>query len=149
VKKNEKSFQNYFMKIAKPLNFYRTSLSTGSGFPDTLGIHGSRHSFVELKDLILGKKGERKLRQYFEDSQPPWYIEYFRRGGKRLFVAMRIRNEEKKWYGLIQLTPELVMKLVANDLKYTDLKESCHYKEYHSCKDMVEHIEKWSDYNVS
>ena len=145
MKKNEKSFQNYFMKIAKPMNYHRTSLTNGGGYPDITGFHGSKHSLVELKDLVLGKKGERKLRQYFEDSQPPWYIEYFRRGGKRLFVAFRIRNSEEssKWYGLLQMTPDLVKRLAANELRYSDIMNHYQYREYRQCTEMIKEIEEW------
>lgn len=141
MSKQEKQFQSYFMKIAKPLNYHRTSLSSGGGFPDIVGFHGEKHSLVELKDLVLGKRGDRKLSGCFEDSQPPWYINYFKNGGSRLFVAFRIRDydETNKRYGLWQLTKQTVLDL--DTLKYSDLKEKWKYTEYEMCKEMIEAIE--------
>ena len=143
MSKNEKSFQNYFMKIAKPLNYYRTSLATGSGYPDVTGFHKGRHSLVELKDLELGKRGNKKLRQCFELSQPPWYMTYLRQGGTRLFVAFRIRDaEDRKWYGLLRMTTCTVRMLAANEYSYRDMRESPNYKEFTSCKDMINNVSK-------
>ena len=141
--KQEKSFQNYFTKLAKPLNYHRTSLSNGSGFPDITGFHGDRHSLVELKDLVLGKRGDRLLKQDFEPSQPPWYADYLKKGGTRLFVAFRIRewDESGKRYGLLKMTTPVLMKLINNELKYTDLNCDDTYHEYVHCKDMIEEIE--------
>lgn len=144
--KDEKAFQNYFMKLAKPLNYYRTSLTSGGGFPDVLGIHGEYHSFVELKDMILGKTKDHLLKQFFEPSQPPWYMDYFFNGGKRLFVAWRIRSNQEsgKWYGLLRLTPELVLSIVKNELKYSHIKYTDDYEEFDTCIDMIREIEQWS-----
>jgi len=145
MNKNEKSFQNYFMSIARPLNYYRISLVNGAGFPDIVGFHGEQHSLVELKDLILGKRGDRLLKQYFESTQPPWYLDYFERGGCRLFVAFKIRDSQdsSKWYGLLQLSKEIVLKLIRNELKYSDLKNESEYEEYDTCKEMIMDIEGW------
>lgn len=145
MSKQEKSFQAYFMKLAKPLNYHRISLTNGSGFPDVIGFHGDRHSLVELKDLELGVRGDRKLRQFFEDTQPPWYAEYLAEGGKRLFVSFRIRNAQgAKWYGLWQIEPISLKGLIANVFTYLDM---CavpkYYQEYKTCKEMIEEIEKW------
>jgi hypothetical protein len=140
--RNEKQFQNYFMKIAKPLNFYRTSLVNGSGFPDVVGFHGERYSLVELKDLELGKRGNKKLKQCFQPTQPPWYMDYFARGGKRLFVAWRVRHEDKKWYGLWHLQEPEVKALIRNELYFSDLNDNPFYTHYDNCKQMIEEIEE-------
>lgn len=142
--KQEKSFQNYVMKIGRPLGFYRTSLSTGSGFPDITAFHeNDRYSLIELKDLILGKRGDRLLKQFFEDSQPPWYAEYLQLGRKRLFVAFRVRNSEEasRSYALIQLNMNLVLRLSNNVLKFSDLKHEYGYEEYDKCIDMLKAVE--------
>jgi len=137
---NEKSFQNYFMKIAKPLNYHRIALINGTGFPDILGFHGAKHSLVELKDLQLGKRGDKKIRPLFKDSQPPWYAEYFKDGGSRLFVSWRVTDHDgsNKRYGLWQMRMKDVMEI--DQIKYSDL-ENRLYSEYPSCKDMIEIIQ--------
>lgn len=145
--KAEKSFQAYFLKVTKDLelNYYRTSLSNGTGYPDITAFHGVRHSVIELKDLILGKRGDKKLRQLFEDSQPPWYLDYLRKGGKRLFIAFRIRehDESGRRYGLLHVDREIVMMLMENCLYYHSLlKNGCPYKEFKTLKELIEEIEK-------
>ena len=150
MSKDEKSFQTYFMTLAEPLNYYRTSLTSGSGYPDVTGFHGDKHSLVELKDIVLGKKGDRLLKQFFEITQPPWYLDYLQKGGTRLFVAWRIRDtREKKWYGLLHLNKDLVMRLARNELRYSHLKKYClgYYQEYSTCIDMVKDIEHWRGYD--
>ena len=136
---NEKGYQNYFIKIAKPLNYHRIALINGNGFPDILGFHGSRHSLVELKDFALGKRGDKKLMPLFKPTQPPWYAEYFKDGGSRLFVSWRVTDwdESNKRYGLWQLTMSDVLNM--GELKYSDLSDLL-YTEYSSCKDMIEII---------
>lgn len=140
---NEKAYQNYFMKIAKPLNYHRTALLNGGGFTDTLGIHGEKHSLVELKDFALGKRGDKKIRTLFKDSQPPFYIRYFQNGGLRLFVSFRICDYDgsNKRYGLWQLTKQAVLDM--EDLYYSDMVKDPFfwYKEYSSCKEMIEEIQ--------
>lgn len=142
---NEKSFQTYFIHIGKPLNYHRIALINGNGFPDIVGFHGAKHSLVELKDLVLGVKGNKKIRPLFKDSQPPWYIRYFQDGGNRLFVSTRITNHDggDRRYGLWQLTKQIVLDM--DDLYYSDLRKMDTYKEYHACKDMVEDIENWGE----
>ena len=138
---NEKSFQNNFMKHGKPLNYYRIALINGTGFPDILGIHGPSHSLIELKYLVLGKRGDKKIRPLFKDSQPPFYINYFMNGGTRLFVAFQIHDwdESNKRYGLWQLRKQDVLNM--DEIRYSDLKEGVFlYTEYSSCKDMIEQI---------
>lgn len=143
MSKAEKNFQNYFMKIAKPLNYYRTSLVNGSGFPDVIGFHGNRYSLVELKDIELGKRGDRKLKQLFQPTQPPWYSEYLAKGGNSLFVAWRVRDWDgsNKRYGLWVLGKSAVAHLINNDITYRDLVRFA-YWEFKTCKKMIEEIEK-------
>jgi len=144
--KSERAFQAYFMQIAKPMNYHRISLTSGSGFPDVAGFHGSRYSLVELKDLILGKRGDRKLRGLFEASQPPWFIQFFKAGGDRLFIAFRIRDfdESNRRYGLWKPTWAEVMDL--GNLSYSYLKDvASGYQEFPICKDMIESIEHFGD----
>jgi hypothetical protein len=140
VSKNEKSFQNYFMKIAKPLNYYRTSLTSGSGYPDVTGFHGDRYSLVELKHIVLGKRGNKKLSSIFQDTQPPWYLNYFANGGTRLFVAWKVEDFDgsNKRYGLWKLTKHDVLTL--DVIHYQDLATYKQYREFSSCKEMVESI---------
>lgn len=142
---SEKSYQNYWMKIGKPLNHYRISLINGTGFPDILALHGPKYSLVELKYLILGKKGDKKIYPLFKDSQPPWYINYFKNGGSRLFVSFCITEAdgEGKRYALWQLTKQQVLDMDA--LYYSELKEHPLYKEYKSCKEMIMEIEYWGE----
>jgi len=144
---SEKSFQNYWMKIGKPLNHYRIALVNGTGFPDILALHGPKHSLIELKDFALGKRGDKKIAPLFKPSQFPWYIKYFQNGGTRLFVAFRIcdHDESNKRYGLWHLTKEQVLHM--DDLYYSDLSGDLggEYKEYSSCKTMIEDIEKWGE----
>jgi len=138
---NEKSFQNNFMKYGKPLNYYRIALINGTGFPDILGIHGPSHSLVELKFMVLGKRGDKKIRPLFKDSQIPWYLNYFMNGGTRLFAAFQIHDwdESNKRYGLWQLRKQDVLNM--DEIRYSDLKEGVFlYTEYSSCKDMIEQI---------
>lgn len=144
---NEKSFQNYWMKIGKPLNHYRIALINGTGFPDILALHKGKHSVIELKDFALGKKGDKKLASLFKDSQPPWYINYFKNGGSRLFVAFRItdHDDSNKRYGLWQLCKRDVLNI--DQLYYSDLTHDAfiQYAEYSSCKEMIMDIESWGE----
>lgn len=141
----EKKFQNAFMKIAKPLNYHRTALVNGSGYPDITGFHGEKHSLVEAKFMVLGKRGDHKIRPLFKDSQPSWYVKYFMNGGTRLFVAIKITDwdESNVRYGLWQLTKEQVLYM--DDLYYSELRTSADYKEYSSCKEMIMDIETWGE----
>ena len=146
MSKSERAFQAYFMQIAKPMNYHRIALLSGSGFPDVEGFHGARYSLVELKDLILGKRGDRKLRGLFEASQPPWYIQFFKAGGSRLFIAFRIRDfdESNRRYGLWKPTWDEVMQL--GELSYSYLKSAAsEYQEFPHCKTMIETIEHFGD----
>lgn len=139
----ERSFQNYFMSIAKPLNYYRTSLTSGSGYPDITAFHGERHSLIELKDIVLGKRGDKKLAGVFQPSQIPWYLNYFACGGCRLFVAFRITNADatNKRYGLWKLTKDDVLAI--DEYYYSKLLEIDSYREYKTLKELIEDIEKW------
>ena len=141
--KSEKQFQNYFMKIAKLYNFYRTSILNGSGYPDVTAFHGERHSLIELKDLVLGKRGDRKLRGLFEETQPPWYIQYFLQGGKRLFVVWRVTEHDGsgKRYGVWKLTKVDTIQLSRNLLYYKGLINK-QYIECSTVKKLIEIIEE-------
>jgi len=142
---SEKAFQNYFMSVGKALNYHRTSLINGNGYPDITGFHGAKHSLVELKYVELGKKGNKKIRPLFKSSQPPWYIEYFKNGGNRLFVAFKIVDfgGDNKRYALWQLRKQDILDM--DDLMYKDLSHDPGfvYKEYTSCKVMIEEIQYW------
>ena len=141
MSKNEKQFQNYFMKVAKPFNFHRTAILNGSGYPDVTAFHGERHSLIELKDLVLGKRGDRKLIGLFEKSQTPFYVSYFQHGGKRLFVAWRVTdwNGSNKRYGVWKLNMHDAMGLSGR--YYKDL-SSRNYREFSNCTEMIKAIEE-------
>ena len=143
MSKNERSFQNYFMTLARPLNFYRTALATGSGYPDITGFHGDSHSLVELKDIELGPTGNKLMKQMFQKTQPRWYMEYLSKGGKRLFIAFRIRdNQDRKYYGLWHPSIFEIKELAANNLTFKDVCASEYYRQYLVCVDMIEEIER-------
>lgn len=141
---NEKSFQSYLLSVAKGMNFHRTALTSGAGFPDITAFHGDKHSLIELKDLVLGKRGDKKIGPMFKDSQPAWYVRYFQEGGSRLFVAFRITDHDgsNKRYGLWQLTKKDVLAL--DTIYYKDLLNYPLYKEFGACKEMVGEIQYWS-----
>lgn len=136
----EKTFQNYFIKTCN--HAYRTSLTSGSGFTDTLviGIDGYAR-FVELKILVLGKKGDKKLGSTFQLTQPAWYLSFLTgkgsrpHRGKNLFVAFQIGTK----YGLLKVTKDFVMSVDA--LYYSDMKKMEEYKEFSSIKELVKEIE--------
>lgn len=126
---SEKSLQQYFMKTIP--HGYRTSLTTGGGFPDVLLIHGDRHSLVELKVIELGKRGDKKLKGLFKPTQPPWYANYLVKGGTRLFVVFQIG----KRYGILHVGMLFVREL--DDLMYSDLKRF-HYTEHNILKELID-----------
>lgn len=142
MSKNEKGFQSYFMSLVKDKNYYRTALTNGTGYPDITADHGDLHSFIELKDIILGKKGDRLLKQCFENSQPPWYIQHIARGGKRLFIVFRIRDwdESNRRYGLWWLTSSSAKALASNEISYSNL---CNFafKTFRTLKDLIAALE--------
>ncbi len=126
---SETSFQKYFMKTVG--HGYRISLIQGGGFPDCLLIHGDRHSFVELKLLQVGPSGDKKLKGLFKPSQPPWYMNYLAKGGKRLFIVFKL-NEG---YSALHMSMTFVRNL--DKLRYSDL-PSFWYTEYKNLKKLIE-----------
>ena len=129
---SEMSFKAYFMKAVE--HGYRTALVTGSGFPDCLLIHGDRHSFVELKLLKVGPSRDKKLKGLFKKTQPPWYMNYLSKGGKRLFVLFKLN----KGYGLLHVNMGFVRDI--DTLKYSDLLRYPYpyiYAEYPSLKKLI------------
>ena len=130
----EKVFQNYFLKHCTL--GYRTSLSSGSGFPDCIVMGRDGYArFVELKELKLGKRGDKKLGNTFQLTQPSWYLKFLVNKGKNLFVAFQI----DKTYGLLRVTRDFVMGIDA--LYYSDMVKSEHYKEFTSVKELIKELE--------
>lgn len=125
----EKSFQNYFMKIVP--HGYRTALSTGGGFPDTLLIKGESHFLVELKVLTLGKRGDRMLRGLYTPLQPPWHMNYLYKGGKSVYTLFKMDGK----YSIVHETQEYLVALL-NGLKYSGLKDF-RYREYATLKELI------------
>lgn len=125
---SEKSFQAYFMKQVP--HGYRTSLTTGGGFPDVLLIHADQHSLVELKILPIGPSGDRKLKSLFKKTQPPWYLNYLHKGGTQLYILFKL---EKK-YGLLHVDPLFVR--VIDEVRYSNLPEY-DYMEYDNLKELI------------
>lgn len=114
----EQSFQAYFLRTVP--HGYRTSLVAGGGFPDVLLIHGELHSLVELK-IMKGKN--RLIKNLFKPTQPPWYVNYLSKGGKRLFVLFKKGSK----YALLRIDNALMKEFFT--LKYSDLPRFI-YREY-------------------
>lgn len=131
---SEKMFQNYFIKTCN--HAYRTSLTSGSGFPDCIVMGKDGYArFVELKELKLGKKGDKKLGSTFQLTQPSWYVKFLVNKGKNLFVAFQI----DKAYGLLKVTKDFAMSVDA--LYYSDMKKMDEYQEFDKIKDLVKELE--------
>jgi len=131
---SEKVFQSHFLKHCD--HAYRTSLTSGSGFPDSIVINKKGEvNFVELKILELGKRGDKKLGATFQLTQPAWYLRFLVAGGKRLFVAWQI----EKRYGLLRITKDFVMNV--DVLKYSDLLKMEEYKEYPNVRELIKEFE--------
>ena len=135
---SEKSFQSYFMKLAK--HAYRTSLTTGSGFPDVIVVHeNDTVSFVELKMLLVGPSGDKRLKSLFKPSQPPWYRNFIFKGGRKVFVAFKLNNG----YGLLRVTVEFIANI--DTIKYSQMKKMGTYSEYTTLKELLENMETRDD----
>lgn len=129
IPSREKAFQAYFMK--KIPHGYRTSLTSGGGFPDVLLIDEDKYSLAELKILDLTKAGDKKLSALFRDSQYPWYWNYLAKGGTRLFIVFKLENG----YGVLKVTKEFLMEF--DVVKYSDLSQFG-YKEYDRLGDLID-----------
>lgn len=131
---SEKQFQDHFMKNCN--HAYRTALTSGSGFPDCVVIGRDGYArFVELKILVLGKRGDKKLGNTFQLTQPAWFVKFLANKGKNLFVAFQI----DKTYGLLRVTKDFAMSVDA--LYYSDMKKMDEYTEYPHVKDMIKELE--------
>ena len=130
---SEKSYQAYFMKLIP--HGYRTSLTSGSGFPDLIMFHEDcGYSLVELKLLLVGPSGNKKLKNTFQLSQPSWYTVYIHKGGDRLFIAFKLN----KGFGLLKVTKDFLNNL--NTLTYKDMLHLKSYTEYPHLKQLIEGI---------
>ena len=135
---SEKSFQAYFMKTVP--HGYRTSLVNGSGFPDLIMFHGpNNYSLIELKMLLVGPSGNKKLKSLFKQSQGPWYYNYLSKGGDRLFVCFQLN----KGYGLLKVTKAFVHAL--DHIKYQEMKEMDTYREFSTLKELIGTLGEESD----
>ena len=131
---SEKSFQNYFMKIAP--HAYRTSLTSGSGFPDLIMIHeNDTVSLVELKLLQVGPSGDKKLKSLFKVSQTPWYRNFIFKGGRRVFVAFKLNSG----YGLLRVTVEFIANW--GTIKYSQMKQMGCYDEFDNLRSLIKALE--------
>ena len=125
----EKSFQSYFMKL---VNGYRTALSTGGGFPDTLLIKEDKYFLVELKCLKIGPSGDKMLRGCYTKFQMPWHLDYLvEKEGKSLYTIFKLEGK----YGIVHETQEYCWAVLGG-LKYKDLKE-LDYKEYGNLTELI------------
>jgi len=131
---SEKTFQSYFLKHCH--HAYRTSLTSGSGFPDCVVMGRDGYArFVELKVLTLGARGDKKLGGTFQLTQPAWFLKFLVGKGKNLFVAFQI----DKTYGLLKVTKEFVMNI--DVLKYKEMIRYYDYKEFTCIKDLIKELE--------
>ena len=113
---------------------YRTSLVNGGGFPDILAIRNREHFFIELKMLLLGVTGNKKLKGLFKPSQVPWYFQYLKKGGESLYVMFKLH----KTYGLLKVNEDFCRDI--GILNYLDMKDGYkyQYKEYSTLKELID-----------
>ena len=93
-------------------------------------IEGNEHYLVELKLLQIGLSGNKKLKGLFKPTQPPWYLNYLAKGGRRLYVVFKLN----KGYGVLLVTREFVSNI--DKVKYSDMVSPL-YQEYPTLKELI------------
>jgi hypothetical protein len=115
----EKKFETFFMlqALKKDLFIIRTEI-LHEGFPDTLiAFKESNFVLVELKHVELAYN--KKIKNWFQVTQPSYYKEYLEFGLDNLYVLMEVIYQGKLFYELIHVDQHFIDNFYT--IKYLDL----------------------------
>jgi len=92
------------------LHAMQLDVAHSPGMPDIL-VCGKKVIFIELKEIDLKKDRNVSFEYLFEPSQIIWYRKYCAARQEGLYVAIRVRGGDDKYYLIIEITKTMIEKI--------------------------------------